>query len=104
RIDVLTGKHEELVKRQESLARQIKDLDAYLGIAGAVSDGLELLSDRLFSEIVETLEESLTAALHEVLGQPVRLRVEKSFKRGAVNMDFFLERDGELENIMLGTG
>jgi hypothetical protein len=104
RIDILTGKHEELVKRQASLVRQIEDLDAYLGIAGAVSEGLELLSDRLFSEIVETLEESLTAALHEVLGQPVRLRVEKSFKRGAVNMDFFLERDGEVENIMLGTG
>ena len=89
RIDILTGKHEELVKRQASLVRQIEDLDAYLGIAGAVSEGLELLSDRLFSEIVETLEESLTAALHEVLGQPVRLRVEKSFKRGADNKDFY---------------
>lgn len=104
RLDVLIGKREELAARQKAIAKRVEELDAYLGIADAVSEGLELLSDRMFSEIVETLQESLTAALHEVLGQPVKLRVEKSFKRGAVNMEFALERDGEVEDIMLGTG
>jgi hypothetical protein len=53
---------------------------------------------------VNILEEKLTLALHEVLEQPIALKVNRDYKRGGATMSFYIERNGQAEDIMKGQG
>jgi hypothetical protein len=50
------------------------------------------------------LEEKLTAMLQEVLAQPIQLKASTEFRYGSMNVDFWIERDGNKIDIMDGTG
>ncbi|MCI0377463.1 MAG: hypothetical protein L0215_07645 [Gemmataceae bacterium] len=75
-----------------------------LALAPKVEEALKRLSDRLFADLLDILEEKLSVALREVLEQPIRLCTLRDFKRGAACIDFYVERDGQHEHIMRGQG
>ncbi|MCI0641159.1 MAG: ATP-binding protein [Gemmataceae bacterium] len=75
-----------------------------LALAPKVEEALKRLSDQLFADLLDILEEKLSVALREVLEQPIRLCTERDFKRGAACIDFYIERDGQHEHIMRGQG
>lgn len=91
-------------KELETVRRRRKAHARYLRVAPEVGQALEELSQTLFSQVVGIIEEKLTVALQEVLEQPIQLRADPSFKRGSANVDFYVERDGQHEDIMRGQG
>lgn len=101
-----------LIKRDRehiatSLRLQEKDLAevrGYLELAPKVEAALQTLSQQVFAQLVGTLEDTLTIALQEVLEQPIRLRALPDYKRGGATVEFFIERDGQREDIMRGQG
>lgn len=58
----------------------------------------------MFGKLSAILERNLTLASQEVLGQAIKLKVSPDFKRGAAILDMHIERDGQPEDIMKGTG
>ncbi|MBI3411387.1 MAG: DNA repair protein [Planctomycetes bacterium] len=109
--DKIRNKLERLQERRQLLqqnrvakAVDLQKVTDYLGIADAVDDALEVLSEELFGKLVKVLEAQLTKALEEVLDQPIELKVTRDYKRGGATMSFHIERDGNPEDIMKGQG
>lgn len=95
---VLENQHE---RDKADLAATQGRLDIYPRTAEA----LEVLSSQLFERLIAMLEEKLTIALQEVLGQPLKFRAElDTHKRAGSEVRLFIERDSHEENIMKGTG
>ena len=93
------------VRRQRNeLQTKADRLADYLLRAPAVERRLEILSEQLFGQLVNALEQNLTVALQEVLEQPLVFKVERSVKRGTVCLEFCVERDGLREDIVHGQG
>lgn len=104
RTDRLIDRREERVRQSQKLARGFQELNAYLDIADDVSLALEQLSEELFEKLLGIVQEKLTVALQEILDQPVALRAKPDFKRGAATVEFYIERDGNQEDILRGQG
>jgi hypothetical protein len=104
RADRLAFKRDETRRRRGEVSAELTRLDNYLGIADEVTAGLEVLNRQLFQELLQLVEEKLTIALQEVLGQPVTFHAEVSFKRNAAAVEFWIERDGNKENVYHGQG
>ena len=104
RFDKLRGQQEALTETRDRAARRLEELGEYLALAPKVDDALEALGHELFGKLAEVIERQLTFALQEVLGQPIQLKVEREFKRGAATMAFHIERGGEKEDILRGQG
>jgi hypothetical protein len=85
-------------------AGAIRDIEAYLAVAPAVEAALEKLSEEMFGRLANAMERHLTLALQEVLNQPIRLKIERDFKGKRSTMRFYVERDGQAEDIMRGQG
>lgn len=103
-IDKLKWQQQQLARQNAATTKKLKSLLDYLGLADQVSDALDVLSQKLFEEILGVLEDKLTIALQEVLEQPIRFQAEASFKRGAANVDFSIDHEGNTEDIRLGQG
>jgi hypothetical protein len=103
-FDRLDGRRRELLAEEQRHSARLIELKRYLELAPSVDIALERLGQAMFGQIAETLERTLTLSLQEVLGQAVSLKVTQEFKRGAATLKFHLERDGEPEDIMRGTG
>jgi DNA repair exonuclease SbcCD ATPase subunit len=84
--------------------QRLQELRQYLELAPRVEEALEALSRQMFQELVGLLEDKLTAALQEVLEQPLVLKATTDYKRGGATVEFFIERGGEPEDIMKGQG
>ena len=69
-----------------------------------MTTALETLSQQLFREVLGVVEEKLTIALQEILEQPIQLRAKVDWLRGAAAVDFWVQRDGNREDIMKGQG
>jgi len=100
-----------LLHRRQTLQEQHRDksllleqLRAYLKLSPDVEAALESLGDALFKKLADTLKETLTFALQEVLGQSIELEVEQNFKNSAATLKFWIRRNGEREDIMRGQG
>jgi hypothetical protein len=105
RLGHLEGKRDTLERARTLKSQELQKVSEYLGIAEEVDNALDTLSEQLFGKIVTILEEKLTLALQEVLGQPIRLKVTRKYKRGGATVGFHIERrDGEVEDIMKGQG
>jgi hypothetical protein len=104
RTDRLTEKREDRVKESSRLARRFDDLKTYLAIADKVTVALEKLSDQLFHQLLGIVQQKLTIALQEILEQPIRICAEADFKRGAATVEFWIERDGQKEDVLRGQG
>jgi ABC-type glutathione transport system ATPase component len=86
------------------LAGQFHSLNAYLSIVDSVTDALERLSGQLFRDLLRVVEEKLTIALQEILEQPIKFHAEADFKRKTATVEFSIERDGNREDVLRGTG
>ena len=104
RADFLHGQRASEQRTRDDLALRLHEIEKYLGIADAVEEALEKLGHQLFGELAAVLETNLTAALREVLEQPITLKVDRQFKRGVATMSFHIERDGQHEDILRGQG
>jgi len=104
RLLILEGKRERIASNRSASATDLERVTDYLNIADAVDQALDKLSERLFARIIKDLEEMLTLALEEVLEQPIALKVNREYKRGMATMSFFVERNGQPEDIMTGQG
>ncbi len=104
RVDQLTYQLEDIKNRLASNQKQIDRLKAYLVTAEKVSNALETLNQELFSKLLKTVEEKITIALQEILEQPISFHSEVGFARNAASVEFWIERDGKKEDLLLGQG
>lgn len=104
RLVKLRALAEHYTSEKDKLNQKLKAVQKYLSTAGDVTIALDQLSEKLFEETTELLEANLTTALCEVLGQELQLKVTKSTKRGAIHLDFTIERLSHSEDILKGQG
>jgi ABC-type glutathione transport system ATPase component len=104
RADRLLGKRDDHVTKSRRLAGRFAELNDYLAIAEKVTDALEKLNEQLFRQLLGVVQEKLTIALQEILDQPLVLRADAEFKRGAATVEFWVERAGNREDVLRGQG
>jgi DNA repair exonuclease SbcCD ATPase subunit len=104
RLDRLVGRRQEREHVAAEVQTRLSELAGYLGIADKVTDALELLSQRLFKELLGVVEQKTTIALQEILEQPIRLRTDADFKRGTATVDFWIDHEGHREDVYRGQG
>jgi hypothetical protein len=104
RADALLAQRQFRVKRSTALAHEFVQLNGYLDVADGVTAALESLNEQLFQRLLGVVQEKLTIALQEILEQPIELKGKAEFKRGAASVDFWIERDGNEEDILKGQG
>ena len=74
--DRLIDRREERVRKSGQLAKSFEQINAYLAIAGKVTDALEQLNEQLFKQLLGIVQEKLTIALQEILDQPIAFRAK----------------------------
>lgn len=104
RVQQLIGVRRVLERRLAHEQAQLDALKERLELASVTTEALEHLGDQLFGRTVRLLEEKLTIALQEVLQQPLKLKAECRYLRGAAAIEFSIERDGHREDILKGQG
>lgn len=104
RADRLLGTREGHVTKSRRLASQFAALNEYLAVAEKVTVALEQLNEQLFQQLLGVVQEKLTIALQEILDQPIKLRADAEFKRGAATVEFWIERAGNREDVLRGQG
>lgn len=105
RAQHLEGRRAQIERSRRELAAREAAVATYLGRADAVAAALERLGDELFGRIVAVLEDKLSLALREILGQDLKLRIVRSAtQREGLRLDFTIERNGEVEDILHGQG
>jgi DNA repair exonuclease SbcCD ATPase subunit len=104
RLERLMGRRQEREQQAAEIRVRLGELAGYLGIADKVTDALELLSQRLFKNLLSLVEEKTTIALQEILEQPIRLRADAEFKRGAATVEFWIDHEGYREDVYRGQG
>ena len=103
-VNRLLDRRELRVKDSVKLDASFRKLNAFLDIADDVTLALEQLSEELFQQLLGLVQEKLTIALQEILEQPVSFKARPDFKRGAATVEFYIERDGNEEDILRGQG
>jgi ABC-type glutathione transport system ATPase component len=104
RADRLLGKRDDHVRRSQRLASRFAELNEYLAVAAKVTVALEQLNEQLFRQLLGVVQEKLTIALQEILDQPISLRADAEFKRGAATVEFWIDRAGNREDVLRGQG
>jgi ABC-type glutathione transport system ATPase component len=104
RAELLIDRRDQRVRKSRQLAADFDRINAYLDVSEKVTTALEQLSEQLFQQLLGVVQEKLTIALQEILEQPIAFRAEADFKRGAATVEFWIERDGNQENVMRGQG
>lgn len=104
RYERLMGRRQERELQAAAVEQRLGEVSAYLAIADKVTDALEVLSQRLFKELLGVVEEKTTIALQEILDQPIKLRADADFKRGAATVEFWIDREGNKEDVYRGQG
>lgn len=111
RLDALNARlirqqafREQAQKDLREIRKQLETTREYLGIADRVTDALESLSEQLFERLLNIIQEKLTKALQEILEQPIELKSRVDWKRNSIAVDFHIERDGCVEDILRGQG
>jgi hypothetical protein len=104
KFDRLQGQRLAMGRERAKKANLLRGTEEYLTIAPAVEEALEKLSEEMFGRLAGVIEKHLTLALQEVLNQPIQLKIEREFKNKRSTMRFYVERDGQEEDIMRGQG
>lgn len=104
RIALLAAKRHERETRSVRMAKEFEVINSYLAIADQVTSALEQLSQQLFRQLLSLVEEKLTIALQEILEQPIKFHADADFKRGAATVEFWIDRDGNREDVLRGQG
>lgn len=100
----LSAVRKQKEKEASQLAEQIQETEKYIAISEQVTEALETLSGQLFEQELQLIQEKLTIALQEVLEQPLKLKAVAEWKRNAATVEFQIEREGNIEDIMKGQG
>ena len=100
----LRALHLSAVGDLASARDELASVRGYLSLSERVTVAIESLSQKLFRELLDVIEEKLTLALQEVLEQPIKLKAEVQWRRNAATVDFWIERDGNREDILKGQG
>lgn len=104
RLNILKGSQKTTKEHLQADEARLEAVRHYLALAPQVESALDQLSQWMFLDLLRILQEELTKALQEVLDQPVVMRAEPDFKSGCATVEFYVERDGEREDIMRGQG
>jgi hypothetical protein len=104
RVDALLRDQQRISAERAVTADEVAALTALLELAPQVEQALQELGQRLFDQLLGTLQDNLTLALQEILEQPIRLRADAGFSHGRASVTFYVERDGQHEDIMFGQG
>jgi len=100
----LAAWQEQTRKEADRVATRLAAIRRYLALSEKVAAALETLNEQLFRELLDLIENKLTIALQEVLDQPIELKAAVDWKRNAASVDFWIERDGNREDILKGQG
>lgn len=100
----LSAWQEQTRKEAERLENRLAKTRTYLALSDNVAAALETLNQQLFRELLDLIENKLTIALQEVLEQPIELKAELDWKRNAASVEFWIERNGNPEDILKGQG
>ena len=93
-----------LSEQKAKLANDLVAIASRLAIADAVTAGLEKLTDQLFADVIDVIQQQLTVALQEVLEQPLQLKATRGSHGGRATIAFHIEREGQAEDILRGQG
>ena len=104
KVDQLNWKRNQVSSDLCKVFAELEETQSFLEVAGDVTDALDLLSQKLFEEVLAVLREKLSIAIEEVLQQPVKFQATANFRRGAANVDFSIDRDGNEEDVLRGQG
>ncbi len=104
RLNRLLWNQESNRKRNAELDKHLNQIESFLAISNNVTVALDQLSEQLFRQVLDVLEERLTRALDEVLGQTIKFRSDVKTKHGAASVHFYIDHDGNEEDIQKGQG
>ncbi|MBF93971.1 MAG: DNA repair protein [Myxococcales bacterium] len=101
---ILSRLLEDEKKELKRAERNKKKEEDWLNLYPQVEQAMEKLSQKLLQETVGQVEELMTKMAQAVLDQPIVVKATVSEKSGAANVDFHIERSGEVEDILRGQG
>jgi ABC-type glutathione transport system ATPase component len=104
RADRLLDQKHSRERESVQLAKEFEIVNTYLNVAEKVSATLEQLNDQLFQQVLTLLEDKLTIALQEILEQPIKFCAKAGVQRKAAAVDFWIEREGNKEDVLKGQG
>lgn len=104
RFTKLSAFKEQAEKDLDEIRADLSRTRDYLALSNRVTEALEILNQQLFRQLLGVIEEKLTIALQEVLEQPIVLKAGVDWKRNAASVEFWIERDGNREDILKGQG
>lgn len=100
----LAAFRDQVKEDRDRTRASLGEIREYLALSGKVSAALEALNRQLFRKLLDVIEEKLSIALQEVLEQPIVLKADVDWKRNAASVDFWIEREGNREDILKGQG
>jgi hypothetical protein len=103
-FDILKNERERWQNRLEDLERELMEINEFLELHPRIAARLEQLSRDIFLKTLQEIEENLTYALQDVLGQDIKVKSDVEVKRGKFWIRFYIERDGHREDILRGQG
>jgi hypothetical protein len=104
RFEGLAGQRRALATLKERKAERLNEVNEFLALVPAIDDAMEKLSAELFGKLAELLMSHLTSILQDVLQQPIKVVATQDHKRGSATLRLHIERDGQEEDIMRGSG
>jgi DNA repair exonuclease SbcCD ATPase subunit len=103
-FEKLATQRQTLQSQRGRKSARLDELNEFLALLPAIDDAMEKLSAELFSKLAELLQGHLTSILQDVLQQPIKVVATQDHKRGAATLRLHIERDGQEEDIMRGSG
>ncbi len=104
RVQQLVGVRQTLKRDLQQKQQALAAVQEHLKLCPEISEALDALSEQLFQELLGLIQEKLTAALQEILEQPISFRAEMTWLRNAASIEFWIERQGNREDILKGQG
>jgi DNA repair exonuclease SbcCD ATPase subunit len=104
RFDRLEARAASLVSEHGRSRTELARAEEFLALAPAVQERLERLSDELFGEALDEIQENLTRAIREILGQERTVASTREVKAGRLHVSFHIEQEGQVEDILHGQG
>ncbi|MFZ4575483.1 MAG: DNA repair protein [Phycisphaerales bacterium] len=105
RLGELRGIQRRLDQEQSRDHAELAAVKGRIDLYPKVAAALQVLSEKLFRELLDTLEQKLTIALQEVLGQPLTFHAEAAAdQKSGVTVELKLKLAGKDVSIMDGSG
>ncbi len=104
RLELLMIRRDDRIAEVQQLQERDTELTSRLALAPQVADALATLSDRLFKDVLSQVEKQATIALQEILDQDIQFKAEPTLKRGAAAVEFWIDNDGQREDVLRGQG